>query len=182
MYLLTYLLTRCHCLNDTKWVVGLFIGCVLKWRHLLNTYEATAGLRLTWHLRRLWQHSPMLGLVVLACVPVCAVLRVSLLCSSCGLSAVKINEIYYYYYYLWRVTLCVVLYFWSDWGPSSIMRALKSYKSAVSRRQLQTLLVRSPSPASTAVSWAKTRYVFVTSIINPFTADPVKALHFAILV
>ena len=44
-------------------------------------------------LRRLWQHSPMLGLVVqLACVPVCAVLRGSLLCSSCGLSAVKINE------------------------------------------------------------------------------------------
>ena len=48
-------------------------------------------------LRRLWQHSPMLGLVVLACVPVCAVLRGSLLCSSCGLSAVKINENYYYY-------------------------------------------------------------------------------------
>ena len=48
-------------------------------------------------LRRLWQHSPVLGLVVLACVPVCAVLRGSLLCSSCGLSAVKINENYYYY-------------------------------------------------------------------------------------
>jgi len=43
-------------------------------------------------LRRLWQHSPVLGLVVLACVPVCAVLRGSLLCNSCGLSAVKINE------------------------------------------------------------------------------------------
>ena len=36
-------------------------------------------------LRRLWQHSPVLGLVVLAYVPV---LRGSLLCSSCGLSAV----------------------------------------------------------------------------------------------
>ena len=48
-------------------------------------------------LRRLWQHSPVLGLVVLACVPVYAVLRGSLLCSSCGLSAVKINENYYYY-------------------------------------------------------------------------------------
>ena len=43
-------------------------------------------------LRRLWQHSTVLGLVVLACVPVYAVLRGSLLCSSCGLSAVKINE------------------------------------------------------------------------------------------
>ena len=43
-------------------------------------------------LRRLWQHSPVLGLVVVACVPVCAVLRGSLLCNSCGLSAVKINE------------------------------------------------------------------------------------------
>ena len=43
-------------------------------------------------LRRLWQHSPVLGLVVLACVPVCAVLRGSLLCSSFGLSAVEINE------------------------------------------------------------------------------------------
>ena len=43
-------------------------------------------------LRRLWQHLPVLGLVVLACVPVCAVLRSSLLCNSCGLSAVKINE------------------------------------------------------------------------------------------
>ena len=32
-------------------------------------------------LRRLWQHSPVLGLVVLACVPVCAVLRGSLLCN-----------------------------------------------------------------------------------------------------
>ena len=42
-------------------------------------------------LRRLWQHSPVLGLV-LACVPVCAVLRDSLLCNSCGLSAVEINE------------------------------------------------------------------------------------------
>ena len=30
-------------------------------------------------LRRLWQHSPVLGLVVLACVPVCAVLHDSLL-------------------------------------------------------------------------------------------------------
>jgi len=30
-------------------------------------------------------------------VPVCAVLRGSLLCSSCGLSDVKINENYYYY-------------------------------------------------------------------------------------
>ena len=47
-------------------------------------------------LRSLWQHSPVLGLV-LACVPVYAVLRGSLLCSSCGLSAVKINENYYYY-------------------------------------------------------------------------------------
>ena len=43
-------------------------------------------------LRRLWQHLPVLGLVVLACVPVCAVVRDSLLCNSCGLSAVKINE------------------------------------------------------------------------------------------
>ena len=43
-------------------------------------------------LRRLWQHSPVLGLVILACVPVCAVLRGSLLCNSCGLSAVKIYE------------------------------------------------------------------------------------------
>ena len=43
-------------------------------------------------LHRLWQHSPVLGLVVTACVPVCAVLRGSLLCNSCGLSAVKINE------------------------------------------------------------------------------------------
>ena len=43
-------------------------------------------------LRRLWQHSPVIGLVVLACVPVCAVLRGSLLGNSCGLSAVKINE------------------------------------------------------------------------------------------
>ena len=43
-------------------------------------------------LRRLWQHLPVLGLVVLACVPVSAVLRGSLLCNSCGLSAVKINE------------------------------------------------------------------------------------------
>ena len=43
-------------------------------------------------LRRLWQHSPVLGPVVLACVPVCAVLRGGLLCSSCGLSAVEINE------------------------------------------------------------------------------------------
>ena len=43
-------------------------------------------------LRRLWQHSPVLGLVILACVPVYAVLRGSLLCNSCGLSAVKINE------------------------------------------------------------------------------------------
>ena len=39
-------------------------------------------------LRRLWQHSPVLGLVVLAGVPVCAVLRDRLLCNSCGLSAV----------------------------------------------------------------------------------------------
>ena len=30
-------------------------------------------------LRRLWQHSPVLGLVILACVPVCSVLRGSLL-------------------------------------------------------------------------------------------------------
>ena len=30
-------------------------------------------------LRRLWQHLPVLGLVILACVPVCAVLRGSLL-------------------------------------------------------------------------------------------------------
>ena len=43
-------------------------------------------------LRRLWQHSPVLGLVVPACVPVCAVLRGSLLCNCCGLSAVEINE------------------------------------------------------------------------------------------
>jgi len=43
-------------------------------------------------LRRLWQHLPVLGLVILACVPVCAVLRGSLLCNSCGLSAVEINE------------------------------------------------------------------------------------------
>ena len=33
-----------------KWVVGQFIGCVLKWLHLVNTYEVTAGLRLTWLL------------------------------------------------------------------------------------------------------------------------------------
>jgi len=43
-------------------------------------------------LRRLWQHSPVLGLVVLACVSVYGVLRGSLSCNSCGLSAVKINE------------------------------------------------------------------------------------------
>ena len=44
-------------------------------------------------LRSLWQHSPVLvGLVILVCVPVCAVLRGGLLCSSCGLSAVEINE------------------------------------------------------------------------------------------
>ena len=43
-------------------------------------------------LRHLWQHSPVLGLVVLACVPVCAVLHGTLLCNSCGLSAVEINE------------------------------------------------------------------------------------------
>ena len=43
-------------------------------------------------LRRLWQHLPGLGLVILACVPVCSVLRGGLLCSSCGLSAVEINE------------------------------------------------------------------------------------------
>ena len=50
-------------------------------------------------LRRLWQHLPMLGLVVLACVPVLyAVLCGSLLCSSCGLSAVKINEKIINYY------------------------------------------------------------------------------------
>ena len=30
-------------------------------------------------LRRLWQHLPVLGLVILACMPVCAVLRGSLL-------------------------------------------------------------------------------------------------------
>ena len=48
-------------------------------------------------LRCLWQHLPVLGLVVLACVPVYAVMRGSLLCSSCGLSAVNINENYYYY-------------------------------------------------------------------------------------
>ena len=36
-------------------------------------------------LRRLWQHLLMLGLVVLACVPVCAVLRGSY-CCGCGLS------------------------------------------------------------------------------------------------
>ena len=40
-------------------------------------------------LGRLWQHLPVLGLVILACVPVCAG---SLLCNSCGLSAVKMNE------------------------------------------------------------------------------------------
>ena len=39
-------------------------------------------------LHHLWQHSPVLGLVVLACVPVYAVLCGSLLCSSCGLLAV----------------------------------------------------------------------------------------------
>ena len=33
-------------------------------------------------LCRLWQHSPVLGLVVLACVPVYAVLRGSLLCKQ----------------------------------------------------------------------------------------------------
>ena len=44
-------------------------------------------------LRRLWQHSPVLGLVVLACMPVYAVLHGSLLCNSCGLSAVEINEL-----------------------------------------------------------------------------------------
>ena len=49
-------------------------------------------------LRRLWQHLPVLGLVVPACVPVCAVLRGSLLCNSCGLSTVEINEENYYYY------------------------------------------------------------------------------------
>ena len=43
-------------------------------------------------LRRLWQHSPVLGLVILVCEPVCAVLCGGLLCISCGLSAVKINE------------------------------------------------------------------------------------------
>ena len=58
-------------------------------------------------LRRLWQHSPVLGLVALACVPVCVVLRGSLLCNSCGLSAVKINENYYYYYYYFAYTAAV---------------------------------------------------------------------------
>ena len=36
-------------------------------------------------LRRLWQHLPVLGLIVLACVPVCAVLR-GIYCCGCGLS------------------------------------------------------------------------------------------------
>ena len=45
-------------------------------------------------LRRFWQQSPVLGQ---RCC--CSGLRGSLLCSSCGLSAVKINENYYYYYY-----------------------------------------------------------------------------------
>jgi len=44
-------------------------------------------------LRRLWQHLPVLDLVVLTRVSVLyAVLHGSLLCNSCRLSAVKINE------------------------------------------------------------------------------------------
>ena len=64
-----------------KWVVGLFIGCVLKWRHLVNTYEVTAGYG--------WRDcfAPFVAAFararpccwVLACVPVCSVLRGSLL-------------------------------------------------------------------------------------------------------
>ena len=58
-------------------------------------------------LRRLWQHLPVLGLVILACVPVCAVVRGSSLCSSCGLSPVKINEelllLYQLYFYCCHV-------------------------------------------------------------------------------
>ena len=44
-------------------------------------------------LRRLWQHLSVLGLVILACVPVCAVVVV-----VCQL----MNKDYYYYYYLLR--------------------------------------------------------------------------------
>ena len=55
--------------------IGVFIGCLLKWRHLVNTYDVTDVNA----LRHLWQHSPVSSLVVVACVPVCAVLRGSLL-------------------------------------------------------------------------------------------------------
>ena len=41
-------------------------------------------------LRRLWQHLPMLGLVILACMPVYAVVL-----AVCQL----LNKDYYYYYY-----------------------------------------------------------------------------------
>ena len=68
-------------------------AALLSCMHILGVYGRVA-VDVT-ALRRLWQHSPVLGLVVLACVPVCAVLRGSLLCNSCGL---KKTKNYYYYY------------------------------------------------------------------------------------
>ena len=52
-------------------------------------------------LRRLWQHFPVLDLVILACVPVCFVLRGSLLCNSEN----KRRIINYYYLFLCIVSL-----------------------------------------------------------------------------
>ena len=47
-------------------------------------------------LRRLWQHLPVLGLVILACVPVYAVVV-----AVCQL----LNKDYYYYYYYFSVSV-----------------------------------------------------------------------------
>ena len=60
------------------------VAFVLSCKHCMGHYHGRVAVDVT-ALRHLWQHLPELGLVVLACVPVCAVLYGSY-CCGCSLS------------------------------------------------------------------------------------------------
>ena len=105
-------------------------------------------------LRRLWHHSPVLGLVVLACVPVYAVLRGSLLCSSCGLSAVTINENYYYYYYIIIIIITVPL-------PDFWLTSLNGRFSVLSRLVVLVIQYRLVTRLDRCGHWATSLFGLV---------------------
>ena len=104
-------------------------------------------------LRRLWQHSPVLVLVMLACVPLCAVLRGSLLCNSSGLSAVKINKELLIIIIIIMSLKCVVVWVTlSAYAETGNIRTKGWTKVAVSQTQQSALVTCSLHLSSSSTS------------------------------